>query len=156
MKKLDKLGRVFNIVLGIIYVPLSLFGWLMQMTSESAMDATNPLYITLIEIFCIISFIIPFLCAGCIIASVILRKKERSIGAFIVQFIPLFVFVLNMIFLCFIESVPAMLQTNKHNKKRRLERAFSLFLVQYYFLFVRTLSCLREVNVSKVLNAVES
>ena len=105
MKKLDKIGAVFNIILGVSYIPLSLFSWLLQMASESTIDATNPLYITLIEIFCIISFIIPFLCIVGIIVSLILRKKGCSISSFVVQFLPLVIFILNIILLCVAESI---------------------------------------------------
>lgn len=109
MKKIDKLGRVFNIILGIAYIPLSLFSWLLQMVSESTIDATNPLYITLIEIFCIISFIIPLLCIVGIIISVVLRKKGYSISSVVIQFLPLAIFILNIILLCFAESIPAII-----------------------------------------------
>ena len=109
MKKLDKIGTVFNIILGASYIPLSLFSWLLQMVSESTIDATNPLYITLIEIFCIISFIIPFLCVAGIIVSLILRKKGYSISSFVVQFLPLVIFILNIILLCIAESIPAVI-----------------------------------------------
>ena len=109
MKKLDKIGTVFNIILGVSYIPLSLFSWLLQMASESTIDATNPLYITLIEIFCIISLIIPFLCIAGIIVSLILRKKGYSISSFVVQFLPLVIFILNIILLCIAESIPAII-----------------------------------------------
>ena len=109
MKKLDKIGTVFNIILGASYIPLSLFCWLLQMASESTIDATNPLYITLIEIFCIISFIIPFLCVAGIIVSLILRKKGYSISSFVVQFLPLVIFILNIILICIAESIPAVI-----------------------------------------------
>lgn len=107
MKKLDKVSVVLNIILGVTYIPLSLFSWLLQMASESAIDATNQLYISLIEIFCVISFIIPFLCAAGIIVSVILRKKGLSIFSFIIQFLPLVIFVLNLILFCCAESIPS-------------------------------------------------
>jgi len=109
MKKLDKIGTVFNIILGASYIPLSLFSWLLQMASESTIDASNPLYITLIEIFCIISLIIPFLCIAGIIVSLILRKKGYSISSFVVQFLPLVIFILNIILLCIAESIPAII-----------------------------------------------
>ena len=41
MKKLDKVSAVFNIILGVTYIPLSLFSWLLQMASESTIDATK-------------------------------------------------------------------------------------------------------------------
>ena len=79
------------------------------MASESTIDATNPLYITLIEIFCIISLIIPFLCIAGIIVSLILRKKGYSISSFVFQFLPLVIFILNIILLCIAESIPAII-----------------------------------------------
>lgn len=105
MEKIDKVGRVFNIILSVTYIPLSIFSWLSQMASESTIGATNPLYISLIEIFCAVSFIVPLLCIAGIIMSVVLRKKGYSIIAFIIQFFPLLIFVLNLILLYFAESV---------------------------------------------------
>ena len=109
MNEIDKAGRILNWILGAIYVPISFFSWLLQMASEGTIDATNPLYITLIEIFCIISFIIPFLCIAGIIVSLILRKKGYSISSFVVQFLPLVIFILNIILLCIAESIPAII-----------------------------------------------
>jgi len=106
MKKLDKVSAVFNIILGVTYIPLSLFSWLLQMASEITIDATNSLFITLIEIFCIISFIIPFLCIAGIIVSLILRKKGHSISSLVVQFLPLVIFVLNLILLYVTDFIP--------------------------------------------------
>ena len=109
MKKIEKIGKVFNIVLSVVYIPLSLFSWLLQMASEGTIDATNPLYITLIEIFCIISFIIPFLCIAGIIISVIFRKKGYSKCSLVIQFLPLVIFALNIMLLCYAESMPAII-----------------------------------------------
>ncbi len=106
MKKIDKLGKIFNIILSVLYIPLSLFSWLMQMVSVDTIDATNPLYITWINIFCIISFLIPLLCIAGIVVSVLLRRKGHSVSSFIVQFIPLAVFILNLVFLFFADLIP--------------------------------------------------
>lgn len=107
MKKIDNSGRSFAFILGLIYIPLSFFSWFLQMASESTIDATNPLYINLIEIFCIIAFIIPFLCIAGIIISVVLRKRGYSKLSFVIQFLPLVIFILNLILLAFAESLPA-------------------------------------------------
>ena len=109
MQKIEKISKVFNIVLGVVYIPLSLFSWLLQMASEGTIDATNPLYITLIEIFCIISFIIPFLCIAGIIISVIFRKKGYNKCSLVIQFLPLVIFALNLMLLCYAESMPAII-----------------------------------------------
>ena len=107
---MQKISKAFNIVLGVVYIPLSLFSWLLQMASEGTIDATNPLYITLIEIFCIISFIIPFLCIAGIIISVIFRKKGYSKCSLVIQFLPLVIFALNLMLLCYAESMPEIIQ----------------------------------------------
>lgn len=107
MKKIDKIGRIFNWILGAAYIPLSFFSWLLQMASEGTLDATNPLYINLIEIFCMIAFIIPLLCVAAIVMSVVLRRRGHSMLSFVIQFLPLVIFILNLILLAFAESLPA-------------------------------------------------
>ncbi len=109
MKKVDKASKILNWILGVTYIPLSLISWLLQMVSEITIDATNPLYITIINIFCLISFIIPFLCVAGIIISIVLRARGRSTLSIIVQCLPLGIFVMNLILLAFTESLPTML-----------------------------------------------
>lgn len=99
MKELDKLGKLLNLILGILYIPLSLFSWLLQMTSESTLNATNQLYISLIDIFCIIAFLFPLLCIAGILASIFFRKKGHTALSLVAQFLPLAVFFLNLILL---------------------------------------------------------
>ena len=56
-----------------------------------------------------LAIIIPFLCVAGIIVSLILRKKGYSISSFVVQFLPLVIFILNIILLCIAESIPAVI-----------------------------------------------
>ena len=98
MKKLDKLGVVLNIVLGVFYLPFSFFCFLLLMVSESAIGATNQIYICMIDIFCFVDFFIPLLCLVGIALSIWFRKKGYSIFSFVIQFLPLVVFVLNLVF----------------------------------------------------------
>ncbi|MBR2878006.1 MAG: hypothetical protein IKL42_05655 [Clostridia bacterium] len=102
--KIDKAGIITNIILFFLYIPFSNFNFLLLMASEGTIGATNQLYITLIDIFCWITMSIPVLCIAGLILSVILRKKRKSIISFIVQFIPIMVFLLNIGFLEFIEK----------------------------------------------------
>lgn len=97
MKKLDRLGAVLNIVLGIFYLPFSFFCFLLLMMSESAIGATNPVYICMIDIFCFVDFFIPLLCVAGIALSIWFRKKGHSIFSFVIQFLPLIVLVLNLL-----------------------------------------------------------
>ena len=107
IKKLDKAGYIFNILLSILYVPISWFSWLLLMASEGTIDATNSTYIILINVFCWVSMSIPFLCFLGIFLSARLRKRSYSIWSFIVQFIPLAIFCMNVVLLFIAESVPA-------------------------------------------------
>lgn len=107
MKITDKTSKTFNVVLSAFYVPLSLFSWLLQMASEGTIDATNPLHISLINIFCVVAFFVPFLCIAGIVLSVVLRRKGHNVLSFHIQFLPLVVFVLDLILLAVAESLVA-------------------------------------------------
>lgn len=106
MKKLDAVGERCNIILMVLYLPLSLFCWLLYMASEATIDANNPLFIGLINVFCIITLLIPLLCVAGIVGSILLRKNGRSVLSFVIQFIPLILFGLNMLLLEYAESLP--------------------------------------------------
>ena len=51
MTNLDRVSKILNSVLGVFYIPLSIFSWLLMMVSEGTIDATNPLYVGLILLF---------------------------------------------------------------------------------------------------------
>ena len=107
IKKLDKAGYIFNILLSILYVPISWFSWLLLMASEVTIDATNQTFIFFINVFCWITMIIPFLCFLGIFLSVRYRKKGYSVRSFVVQFLPLIIFGLNLLLLFIAERLPA-------------------------------------------------
>lgn len=100
------LERSLNIVLGILYIPLSVFSWLMQMASENTIGAENLLYVNLIDVFCVMSFLIPVVCLVGIFLSAVFRKKGQWVLAIVFQFIPLVVFLLNLLLLYVAESMP--------------------------------------------------
>ncbi len=106
MKRLDIWGIVFNIVLGVLYIPFSFFCFLLLMASEATIGATNPIYICMIDIFCFVDFFIPLLCLVGIALSIWFRKKGYSILSFVIQFLPLIVFVLNFVFGFFTDFIP--------------------------------------------------
>ena len=106
MKKLDKLSKLLNLILGFLYIPLSLFSWLLQMASESAMEATNPLYINLISIVCVVAFLIPFLCIVGTLVAIFLRRKRHYILSIVFQLMPLTVFLLNLALLACTDLIP--------------------------------------------------
>lgn len=98
MEKQNRIGRTWNITAGTAYLIVSLVSWfVMPMALKVAIDATNPLYICLIDICEIVFFIIPLLCIAAIVANVILRKKELRVASFVVKILPLVIFGLNML-----------------------------------------------------------
>ena len=107
MKDINKASTTLNWILGVIYIPLSFFSWMLQMASEGTIDATNPTYIGLINVFCTIACVIPLLCAMGIVISVILRKRGHYISSIIVGFLPLLVWIGNFLLLAFAESFSA-------------------------------------------------
>lgn len=76
------------------------------MAADGTIDATNPLYISLVTIFCIIAFIVPFLCIAGVVVSKILRKKEKPVAAVIVLCLPFVIFLLNLGLLAVVETLP--------------------------------------------------
>ena len=109
MEKLDKLGRVFTVILSVLYFPMAFISWLMQMVSVDAMNATNPVYIALIKIVCAISFLMPLLCVTCVVVAVLLRKKGRSVLSFLLQLAPLAIFLLSFALLGIADVIPKVL-----------------------------------------------
>ncbi len=105
--KLDRVGYVFNIVLSIIYIPISFFSWLLFMASEATIGATNQVFIAMINIFCCITLVIPLLCFLGILLSVRFRRKGYSVWSFVIQFLPLILFGMNLLLLFIAESLPA-------------------------------------------------
>ena len=106
-KKLDRVGYVFNIILSIIYIPISWISWLFMMASEATIGATNQTFIFLITVFCWITLSIPFFCFLGIFLSVRYRKKGYSVRSFVVQFLPLVIFGMNLLLLFIAERLPA-------------------------------------------------
>ena len=109
MKKLDKLGRVFTVILSVLYFPMAFISWLMQMVSVDAMNATNPVYIALIKIVCAIAFLMPLLCVACVVVAVLLRKRGCSVLSFLIQLAPLVIFLLSFALLAITDVVPKVL-----------------------------------------------
>ena len=104
MDRQDKTYRIWHTVLCVLYLLLSILSWFMMMVSESTIGVTNRLYVVLVDIFCGISFAIPFLCIGGLLLSRKLKRKESK-WAFAVQFVPLAVFVLNLLLLMVADMV---------------------------------------------------
>ena len=104
MRVLDKITFVLNIVLGILYVPLSGFSLLLLMASEGN-EGKSEWFHMLLKVFGYSVISIPLYCILAIVLSVIFRKKGKSLLAFLIQFLPILVFALNLIFLKYLGNV---------------------------------------------------
>lgn len=98
---LDKKGVVINIILSIVYVPLSIIGVFTIFFADAPAQYNSSLKNLLVDDIIMIGFSIPFLSIASIFTSVLARKKGKSKFSFIVQFlpIPIFIVMLALIFL---------------------------------------------------------
>ncbi|MBQ5889426.1 MAG: hypothetical protein IIW73_00525 [Clostridia bacterium] len=91
--KLDRMSFIFNIILSVCYVPISLFGFFSVFAADS-MSMHTEFIQKIIEIMIVIGLMIPHASILSILFSVILRKKGKSVLGFIIQFIPLVLFII--------------------------------------------------------------
>jgi len=101
-KKLDKVGIIFNSLLSILYIPLSLLSIVMGFFIWDA-PLMNELDRIIRTIVTNISISMPFISIVSITLSIVLRKKGKSILSFCIQFLPIVMFILNIIFLTSLE-----------------------------------------------------
>lgn len=94
--KLDKMGFIFNIILSILYVPMSLYGIFSLFVSDSMFMYSETIQ-KIIEFMITIGITMPFSSVICIVLSVVFRKKGRRILSFTIQFIPLILFVIMVV-----------------------------------------------------------
>ena len=94
--KLDKIGFIFNIILSILYVPMSLYGIFSLFAADSMFMYSKTIQ-KIIELMITIGITLPFASVLGIVLSVIFRKKGKRILGFIIQFIPLVLFVIMVV-----------------------------------------------------------
>lgn len=102
---LDKKGVVFNIVLSIIYIPLSIMGIFTIFFFDAPTTNYSALKMSLLYTITYLGFSIPILSIAGIFTSVIMRRRGKSKFSFIIQFLPLLVFVIMLILISFIDKV---------------------------------------------------
>ena len=99
MKNPEKLLYVLSIVLTIIYIPISFFSFLLGMLSEVVMDTANQVIIGLIDFSSCIAMLVPVFCFVGILLSIRCRKKGYIVWSFVLQFLPLAIFCVNLLFI---------------------------------------------------------
>ncbi len=102
---LDKKGVIFNIVLSCIYVPLSIAGVFTIFFWDAPTTNYSELKILLLNTVTYMGFSIPLLSIASIFTSVVARKKGKSKFSFIIQFLPIIVFIVMIILMFFMDKV---------------------------------------------------
>ena len=97
---LDKVGIVLNIILSLAYIPMSIMGLFLIFFADYT-DGLTQLESILLYIGIILGLHTPIASIGCILTSVIARKRGKSVLSFVFQFIPMAVFIIAVL-LCFI------------------------------------------------------
>ena len=95
MKNLKTASRITQNILFALYIPLSIYSWLMGMASEGAIGATNSLYIFIVSLVGWLSVPVALFFFAGMIQSLILRSKGEYGRAMVWQFMPLAAFLLN-------------------------------------------------------------
>lgn len=101
---LDKKGVIFNIVLSCIYVPLSIAGVFTIFFWDAPTTNYSELKILLLDIITWIGLSIPLLSIASIFTSAITRKRGKSKFSFIIQFLPILVFIVMIILMFFMDK----------------------------------------------------
>lgn len=108
MKRLKTISLITQNVLFALYIPLSIYSWLMGMASEGAISASNSLYIFIANLVGWLSIPIALFFFAGMIQSLILRSKGEYGKAMIWQFLPLAVFLLNCALAALLALIPRM------------------------------------------------
>ena len=94
--KLDKIGFIFNIILSVLYVPMSLYGIFSLFAADSMFMHSETIQ-KIIDLMITIGITLPFVSVLGIVLSVIFRKKGKRILSFTIQFIPLILFIVIVV-----------------------------------------------------------
>ena len=94
--RLDKLGFIFNIILSVLYIPISLFGIFSLFAADSMFMYPETIQ-KIIDLMITVGVSLPFLSVLGIALSVLFRRKGKSILSFIVQFVPLILFLIMVV-----------------------------------------------------------
>ena len=102
--KLDKTGIIFNIILSIIYVPISLYGIFSLFAADSMFMYSETIQ-KVIDLMITIGITLPFVSVLGIMFSVVFRKKGKRILSFTIQFVPLILFIVMVVTFEFISNL---------------------------------------------------
>ncbi|MBQ4617196.1 MAG: hypothetical protein IJB27_02340 [Clostridia bacterium] len=102
----EKSSRRIRLVIGILYIPLSLFCLLLTMASEGMIDATNPDYLLCMQVFCVIMYAVPLLCAVAFWLSCVLQERKQYGWSAAMLMLPIAVFAVGLLLLDVSGAIP--------------------------------------------------
>ncbi len=101
---LDKKGVILNIVLSVIYIPMSFAGVCMIFFADNPIGLT-PIELNLLYTAIYFGISLPLVSVGSVFSSVVARKRGKSKFSFFVQFTPIVVFIIAIIlWICAVAS----------------------------------------------------
>ena len=90
-----KAQKILNTIIYVLYIPLSLFGFMCGMATDGLIDETNSLIITFTNIFAYMGLFMPIICLVCYFVSK--KIKENKALNVVVKLIPIIVLILMII-----------------------------------------------------------
>ena len=94
--KLDRVGFIFNIILSVLYIPTSLYGIFSLFAADSMFMYSETIQ-KIIGLLITVGIVLPFVSVLSIVLSFVFRKNGRSILSFVIQFIPLVLFIVMVV-----------------------------------------------------------
>lgn len=92
-KRLDKIGKITNILLIIIYFPLMFFGMLAGvMSTEVILSEHTKLQAVISHTASFLGYIGPVAVIVCMLLSARFRNTGKSVQSFVIQFLPLLLY----------------------------------------------------------------
>ena len=102
---LDTAGVFLNILLSLLYVPISLYG-IFSVFAADSMSLYSAGVQKVIELMIGIGVSLPFASILSIMTSVALRRKGISVLSFAIQFVPLLLFVIMIVVFELVSRIP--------------------------------------------------
>jgi len=94
--KLDRIGFITNIVLSVLYIPLSIYGIFSLFAADSMFMYPESLQ-KIIDILISVGICLPFVSVASIALSVVFRKIGKRYLSFVIQFIPIIIFLIMLV-----------------------------------------------------------
>lgn len=102
-RNLDRVTGVTNSILGILYIPLSLFFSLSGMVSDGFVGKATPVQEAICNVITFLGVLTAPVAFGSLICSILSRQKGRSRLSFWIQFLPLLYIAVIIVLILILE-----------------------------------------------------